>query len=71
MLTAFIAAAGSLAVLGFALGGLEAGYNPIIYVERPNPLGAAAAAAYALLCFMPIIYDLAEEIRWNRSFSKI
>ena len=71
LLTAFIAAAGLLAVLGFARGGLEAGYNPIIYVERPNPLGAAAAAAYALLCFMPIIYDLAEEIRWNRSFSKI
>lgn len=68
---ACIAAAGAAAAVGFACGALEAGYNPIIYVERPDTAGVIAAAAYALLCFTPLIYDLAEEIRWNRSFSKI
>lgn len=61
------------AVLAFGIftGRLEASYNPIILVETPDFAGAAASVAYAMMCFMPLAYDAAQEIKWNKSFSKI
>ncbi len=53
-----------------ALGAADAVFNPVIRVSGFSPLLAAAAVCYALLCFMPVIYDFAEEIRWNRLYAK-
>lgn len=71
VLTAFILVCGTAFIAGAAAGKLEASYNPIIYVGMPDSAGMIAAVMYALLCFMPLIYDAEEEIRWNKSFSKI
>lgn len=71
VLTAFIIVCGAAFIAGAATGKPEASYNPIIYVEMPDSAGIIAAVMYALLCFMPLIYDAEEKIRWNKSFSKI
>lgn len=48
-------------VLAAKLGGLsDASYNPVIAVDAISPLSTAAAAAYAVLCFMPLISELIE-----------
>ena len=57
-------AAGKLS--GFA----EASYNPIIEIGGLSEMLAVWAAAYAIFCFFPIIYDFAEDIRWNRLYAK-
>lgn len=51
---------------GFA----EASYNPIIEIGGFSAMLAVSAAAYAIFCFFPIIYDFAEDIRWNRLYAK-
>lgn len=59
-----VIAAGKLS--GFA----EASYNPIIVIGGFSAMLAVSAAAYAIFCFFPIIYDFAEDIRWNRLYAK-
>ena len=59
-----VIAAGKLS--GFA----EASYNPIIEIGGFSAMLAVSAAAYAIFCFFPIIYDFAEDIRWNRLYAK-
>ena len=59
-----VIAAGKLS--GFA----EASYNPIIEIGEFSAMLAVSAAAYAIFCFFPIIYDFAEDIRWNRLYAK-
>ncbi len=45
-----------------------ASYNPTIEIGSVSLL---AAAAFALFCFLPIIIDLTEALRWNRLYAKI
>lgn len=45
-----------------------ASYNPAIEIGSVSPF---AVAAYALLCFLPLIIDLTEALRWNRLYAKI
>lgn len=59
-----VIAAGKLS--GFA----EASYNPIIEIGGFSAMLAVSASAYAIFCFFPIIYDFAEDIRWNRLYAK-
>lgn len=66
LMTAFAAVSAAGKLSGFA----EASYNPIIEVEGFSAMLAASAAAYAAFCFFPIIYDAAEDIRWNRLYAK-
>ena len=51
-------------------GFVEASYNPIIEIGGFSAMLAVSAAAYAIFCFFPIIYDFAEDIRWNRLYAK-
>lgn len=51
-------------------GAADALYNPIIEVSGMSPMMAVSAAAYALFCFTPLIYDAEEAIRWNRLYAK-
>ncbi|MBQ7549211.1 MAG: energy-coupling factor transporter transmembrane protein EcfT [Clostridia bacterium] len=43
----------------YLISGVNATVNPL------SALGAAAAAAYAVLCFMPLIMDLKEGVKWR------
>lgn len=58
-------------IVGMTASGLSASYNPIISVAVPTLAGTAALTAYGILCFMPLFYDAVQEIKWNKSFSKI
>lgn len=50
-----------VAVLAARLGGIcEASYNPVILIDPVSPLSAVSAAAYAALCFIPLISEFAE-----------
>lgn len=51
-------------------GAVNALYNPIIQLGGFTPALIASAAAYALLCFLPLIYDASEVIKWNRLYAK-
>lgn len=53
-------------LMGFA----DALYNPMIQVSGATPMLIISLSVYALLCFLPVIYDLAEEIRWNRLYAE-
>lgn len=56
-------------VAGFRIYGTgHASYNPVIEIGSVSPF---AAAVFALLCFLPLIIDLTEALRWNRLYAKI
>ncbi len=51
-------------------GAVEASYNPVIFISEASPMTIVSAAIYAIYCFLPIIYDAEEDIRWNRLYAK-
>lgn len=51
-------------------GAVQALYNPIIMLGGFTPALIASSAAYAVLCFLPLIYDASEVIKWNRLYAK-
>lgn len=63
-----ISAAAVLA--GKIFGGITASYNPVIEIGGSSPLLVTSAVFYAFYCFLPIIYDIEEEIRWNRLYAE-
>lgn len=52
-------------------GRAEAAYNPVIEISGASPVLVFSAAVYAAFCFLPVIYDLAEDVRWRRLYAKI
>lgn len=54
-----------------ASGAVQASYNPAIDFSPASVELVLCAAVYTLFCFVPVIYDLEEDIRWNRLYSKI
>lgn len=54
-----------------ASGAVQASYNPVIDFSPASVELVLCAAVYTLFCFVPVIYDLEEDIRWNRLYSKI
>lgn len=50
-----------VAVLAAKLAGqCGASYNPVILIDPVSPMSAVSAAAYAVLCFIPLISELTE-----------
>ncbi len=52
-------------------GEIQAVYNPEIQISGVSPVLIFSAIIYTLFCFLPVIFDLEEEIRWNRLYAKI
>ncbi len=52
-------------------GALQASYNPVIDISAASVKLILGAVIYTIFCFAPVIYDLEEDIRWNRLYSKI
>lgn len=61
----------AIVVLGAFLGICGASYYPSIDFAEQGPAAIVIYAAYFLLCFLPIILDIKEELRWRHSQSKI
>ncbi len=55
---------------GKLCGAADAIYNPVIEIGGFSPVLAVSAGCYALFCFLPLIYDMEEEIRWNSLYAK-
>jgi len=51
-------------------GNMSASFYPSLGIAKPNLLGSISAAAYALFCLLPIIFELSEAFRWNFTRSK-
>lgn len=65
-----------LALLGAVIaavvsGGIYAWYYPAIVMSGLSPAGAAGTAAFALMCFVPHLYNMREAYLWRRSISAI
>lgn len=67
LLAAEIILTAAVAVLK-AAGMAYASYNPRIEIGEASPV---ATAAFALLCFLPLITDFAESVKWNILYAKI
>ncbi|MBE6772264.1 MAG: energy-coupling factor transporter transmembrane protein EcfT [Ruminococcaceae bacterium] len=70
VVSALILIASAVMIVTKVFGVAEASYNPVIYLSDTTPEFIFSAMIYALLCFMPVIYDFAEEIKWNRLYAK-
>ncbi len=57
--------------VGYINNSLNCVYTPQIKICPLSGFGAVTAAAFALLCLMPLITDLKEDIKWNRLKSKM
>ncbi len=66
-LCGFVLLTDALTIAGVVVGQTRAMYNPYISLPAITPFSYVLYAGYALLCFMPLILDLAEEYKWNRS----
>ncbi len=64
LLLAAVVTAGNLS------GAADAIYNPAIEIGGFSPVLVVSAVSYALFCFLPLIYDTEEEIRWNSLYAK-
>lgn len=57
----------ALTIAGYITGQTRAMYNPYISLPAITPFSYVLYAGYAVLCFMPLVLDLTEEYRWNKS----
>ena len=57
----------ALVIAGIAVGQTRAMYDPYISLPALTAFSFVLYAGYALLCFMPLLLDLTEAARWNRS----
>lgn len=67
LLCVFVLLADALTVAGIVVGQTRALYNPYIDLPKITPFSYVLYVGYALLCFMPLTLDLAEDYKWNRS----
>ncbi len=61
-----IALLAGVVAVGAALGVGRIRFFPMLAMEPVTPAGLAVYAAYALLCLLPAIIYLLEELRWRR-----
>lgn len=61
----------SAVILGCALGVCKAVYYPYVELAGFTPGACAVYVAWFLLCFLPVMLDMREEIQWRRLQSKI
>lgn len=52
-------------ILGLIFGAAKAEYFPSINIETLNSMSSVFYMAYFLLCFLPIILDVKEELKWR------
>lgn len=57
-------------VAGKVTGAADAIYNPLIQIVGISPMLVVSSVSYFMLCFLPLVYDWEEEIRWNRLYAK-
>lgn len=57
----------ALVIAGAVAGQTSAMYDPIIFLPAVTAFSYVLFAGYALLCFMPLLLDITEAARWNRS----
>ncbi len=55
---------------GKVFGDIDANFNPVIEISGATPMLVISAAVYSAYCFLPIIFDAEEEMRWNRLYAK-
>ena len=67
LLCALVLALDALTIAGVVVGQTRAMYNPYISLPAITPFSWVLYTGYALLCFMPLALDVAEEYKWNRS----
>ncbi len=56
---------------GKLFGAADAAFNPAIEISGISPMMIISAVSYTMLCFVPVIYNAVEVIRWNRLYAKI
>lgn len=56
---------------GKVFGDIDATFNPVIEISGATPMLVISAAVYSVYCFLPIIFNTEEEMRWNRLYAKI
>ena len=61
----------SIVLIGAFSGICTADYYPAIELAGLRPTTIIVYAAYFILCFLPIILDIKEELQWRHSQSKI
>ncbi|MBQ7542202.1 MAG: energy-coupling factor transporter transmembrane protein EcfT [Clostridia bacterium] len=57
----------ALVIAGIVCGQTRAIYDPYICLPARTAFSYALYIGYALLCFMPLLLDLTEDYKWNRS----
>ncbi len=70
-LTGFIFAFSIIVAIGKFGGFADAIYNPAIEFSNFSLMMIISAVCYALLCFMPLIFEVTQVIKWNRLYAKI
>ncbi|MBQ6661203.1 MAG: hypothetical protein IJM57_07265 [Lachnospiraceae bacterium] len=61
----------AVTVLSLARGGLHYDWYPSITTKRPDGIDRAGVIAFSILCLMPFLSYLKEEIRWSFYRSKM
>ena len=54
-----------------AMGEVFISYYPIIFMNETTALAVVNYIAFGILCFLPLILDLVEDIKWRVLKSKI
>ena len=67
LLTLGVLGLDALVIAGAAAGQTRAMYDPYISLPALTAFSFVLYAGYVLLCFMPLLLDLTEAYRWNRS----
>ena len=57
-------------IAGKISGAADALYNPVIKIDGVSPMLVLSSIAYLIFCFLPLIYDWKEEMKWNRLYAK-
>ena len=58
-------------IAGIVKGGVEYSYYPIVNIQGGTAYSASIFAAFALLCSLPVIIEIQEDIKWKYLKSKI
>ncbi len=67
LMTAFALAVAA----GKLFGAADTAFNPVIEISGISFLMIISAISYTILCFIPVIYNAVEVVRWNRLYARI
>ncbi|MPM93084.1 Energy-coupling factor transporter transmembrane protein EcfT [bioreactor metagenome] len=71
LILALIVVLDVILIIGKCGGFMEASYNPVITFGTVNAQMIALSAIYLMLCLMPVILEIKEDIMWHRLKLKI